>query len=237
VKTITIATPMYGGVCHGAYLKSLISLINILGKNNYRANYIDLANESLITRARNTLTEVFLISGDDYLLFIDSDQGFNADGILKMIQEGVDIIGAAVPMKGINWQSVKNAALNNKEDLSNHTSIYNVNISEEQKKVLKENPSAIAEVDYIGTGLMLISREVFQKLKEFTPSYRSDQLKTGGINYGETVYDFWRTEIDGESNRLLSEDYNFCKMWKLTGGKIYVAPYVKVTHVGTYWFK
>ena len=116
MKSITIATPMYGGVCHGAYLKSILSLTNLLGQKGYRVNYTDLSNESLITRARNTLTELFLRTGNDYLLFIDSDQGFNADGVVKMIEENVDIIGAAVPMKGINWESVKKAVLQNKED-------------------------------------------------------------------------------------------------------------------------
>jgi hypothetical protein len=237
MKSITIATPMYGGVCHGAYLKSILSLTNLLGQKGYRVNYTDLSNESLITRARNTLTELFLRTGNDYLLFIDSDQGFNADGVVKMIEENVDIIGAAVPMKGINWESVKKAVLQNKEDLSNHTAIYNVNISEAQKEEYKKNPNSIVEVDYIGTGLMLISRNVFQSLKEHTPSYRSDQHSSSGIQYGETIYDFWRTEVDPESNRLLSEDYNFCKMWRSIGGKIYLAPYAKVVHVGTYWFK
>jgi hypothetical protein len=237
MKRITIATPMYGGICHGAYLKSILSLVNLLSKNGYIVNYSDIANESLITRARNTLTEIFLRTGNDYLLFIDSDQGFNPDHILKMIEENVDLIGAAVPMKGINWDRVKSAAQNNESNLSKFTSIYNVNISNEQKEILKNNPNKIVEVDYIGSGLMLISRNVFQLLKEKTPSYRSDQMNTGGIAYGETIYDFWRTEVDPESNRLLSEDYNFCKMWKSLGGKIYLAPYAKVVHVGTYWFE
>jgi hypothetical protein len=237
MKSITIATPMYGGICHGAYLKSVFSLVNVLSKKGYTVHYSELSNESLITRARNTLTEMFLRTGDDYLLFIDSDEGFDSQAVVKMIEEGVDLIGAAVPMKGINWERVRSAAKEDKKDLSSFTSIYNVNMSSEQKETLKENPQQIVEVDYIGSGLMLISRNVFQKLKEYTPSYLSDQTSTGGISYGETVYDFWRTEIDPNSNRLLSEDYNFCKMWKSVGGKIYLAPYVKVVHVGTYWFK
>ena len=237
MKTITIATPMYGGICHNAYLKSIFQLMNLLGKKGYIAHFSELSNESLITRARNTLTETFLRTGDDYLLFIDSDQGFNAEGVIRMIDEGVDLIGAAVPMKGINWERVRAAAKADKEDLSKFTSIYNVNISEKQKESLRENPTEIVEVDYIGTGLMLISRNVFQKLKEHTVSYRSDQSSLGGIAYGDTVYDFWRTDVDPESNRLLSEDYNFCKMWRSIGGKIYLAPYIKVVHVGTYWFE
>lgn len=237
MKSITIATPMYGGICHGAYMKSVFSLINILNQKGYAVNFSELSNESLITRARNTLTEMFLRTYNDYLLFIDSDQGFDASAVAKMIEENVDLIGAAVPMKGINWDRVRSAAKEDKEDLSKFTSIYNVNISKEQKEILKNNPGKIVEVDYVGSGLMLIHRDVFQKLKETTPSYRSDQHSTGGIEYGETIYDFWRTEIDPSSSRLLSEDYNFCKIWREAGGKIYLAPYVKVVHVGTYWFK
>lgn len=237
MKSITIATPMYGGICHGAYMKSIFSLMNILGQKGYTINFSELSNESLITRARNTLTEMFLRTYNDYLLFIDSDQGFDAAAVAKMIEENVELVGAAVPMKGINWDRVRVAAKEDKEDLSRFTSIYNVNISNEQKEVLKNNPNSIVEVDYVGSGLMLIHRDVFQKLKEVTPSYRSDQHSTGGIEYGETIYDFWRTEIDPDSNRLLSEDYNFCRTWRNAGGKIYLAPYVKVVHVGTYWFK
>lgn len=237
MKSITIATPMYGGICNGAYFKSMMALVSALSQKKYIVHYSELSNESLITRARNTLTEIFLRTGDDYLLFIDADQGFNADAVVKMIDEGVDLVGAAVPMKGINWERVREAAKQDKQDLSKHTSIFNVNMSLEQKQTLKDNPGNLVEVDYIGSGLMLISRNVFQQLKEHTPSYRSDQMNTGGIRYGETIYDFWRTEIDPSSNRLLSEDYNFCNMWRGIGGKIYLAPYVKVVHVGTYWFE
>lgn len=237
MKGVMIATPMYGGICHGAYLKSILALVNLLTKKGYRVNYSELSNESLITRARNTLTEMFLRTNDDYLLFIDSDEGFDAEQVVRMIEEDEKFIGAAVPMKGINWDRVKAAAKDGREDVSNFTAIYNVNISDDQKAMLRENPGQKVEVDYVGSGLLLIHRDVFQILKEFTPSYRSDQHSTGGISYGETIYDFWRTEIDPESNRLLSEDYNFCRLWKQQGGKIYLAPYIKVVHVGTYWFK
>jgi len=237
MKSIMIATPMYGGICHNSYLKSLFTLKNLLSQKGYTVNYSELSNESLITRGRNTLTEIFLRTGNDYLLFIDSDEGFNAEAIVRMIEEDVDLIGAAVPMKGINWERVKAAAKNGEEDLSKFTAIYNVNISNEQKQKLRENPGQRVEVDFIGTGIMLISRKVFQSLIEFTASYRCDQDNLAGISYGETVYDFWKTSIDPKSRRLLSEDYNFCNMWKAIGGKIYLAPYVRVVHVGTYWFK
>jgi hypothetical protein len=234
---ITIATPMYGGMCTGVYLKSILELIKQLANANHSVNFIDIANESLITRARNTLTETFLRSNSDYLLFIDADEGFEASGVVKMINENVDLIGAAVPMKGINWERVRQAAKEDKPDLDKFTAIYNVNMSNEQRETLKNNPEQIVEVDYIGTGLLLISRNVFETIKKNIKQYRCDQQQVGSIVFGDPIYDFWQAIIDDKSERLLSEDYQFCKLWKETGGKVYLAPYVKVQHVGTYWFK
>lgn len=234
---ITIATPMYGGTCTGIYMKSILQLVKNLANAGHQVHYLDIANESLITRARNTLTELFLRSNSDYLLFIDADQGFDAVAVVKMVEEKVDLVGAAVPMKAINWDRVKKAAESGRTDLEKHTAIYNVNMNQEQKKQLRENPNRLVEVDYIGTGLLLISRNVFETIKKDIKQYRCDQQYIGGIVFGDAIYDFWQTTIDEESERLLSEDYQFCKLWKQSGGKTYLAPYVKVEHVGTYWFK
>lgn len=233
---VFVATPMYGGVCHGQFLKSILSLTLLGAKRGHDIIFTDLYNESLINRARNTLTELFLKTDCEYLLFIDADQGFNAEAVIKMIEEDLDLVGAAVPMKGINWKRVEKAVQDGKTDLNQHTGIYNVNMSPEQREEFLKNPNAIAEVQYIGTGLMLIKRNVLEALKEKVGSYKSDQLQVGTINKGDRIYDFWKTMVDAESDRLLSEDYHFCKLWKEQGGKIYLAPYVKVIHAGTYWF-
>lgn len=234
---IFIATPMYGGVCHGQFLKSILALVLKGKEKGHEITFTDLYNESLINRARNTITELFLRSNYEYLLFIDADQGFDPDGVLRMIDENLDVVGAAVPMKGINWQRVEKAVKEGKTDLAKQTGIYNINMSQEQKDIFLKNPNNIAEVEYIGTGLMLIKRNVLEILKEQVGAYRSDQLEVGTIKKGDTVYDFWKTIVDPKSERLLSEDYNFCKLWKDQGGKIYLAPYVKVVHAGSYIFQ
>ena len=89
---ITIATPMYGGMCSGSFMKSVLDLIKVMADAGHQISFIDIANESLITRARNTLTEIFLRSMSDYLLFIDADQGFESQGVLRMINEGADLV-------------------------------------------------------------------------------------------------------------------------------------------------
>lgn len=237
MSKILIATPMYGGNCSGVFTKSLFALIDLLRANGHEVMYYDLYNESLITRARNTLTAAFLKTDATHLLFIDADEGFAAEGILKMIQEDVGIIGAPVPMKGINWERVRAAAKEDKQDLDNYTGIYNLNIrNKEDLELLKNNPESKIPVHNIGTGLMLIKREVFEQLLDSVETYKSDQPTMYNVERDSIVHNFWTISVD-ENQRLLSEDYNFCKLWKEKGNEVYIAPYARVMHAGSYWFK
>ncbi len=237
MASIMIATPMYGGMCHGIFMKSAIQLFFTLRSNSHTVEFVDIANESLITRARNTLTELFLRSNFDYLLFIDADEGFDAAGILRMLNEDVDIIAAPVPMKGINWDRVKAASKNGIPDLENHTGIWNFNgLSQESIAILSKTKEQILEVNSAGTGLILIKRDVFEQMKPYVDSYRFNQPNDKYFALNEGLYNFWDVSVD-ESGLLLSEDFHFCKIWKQLGGKIYMAPYVNVTHAGTYWFR
>ena len=68
-----IATPMYGGMCAGYYMQSIIQLLTTCQANNIDAHFSFMFNESLITRARNSLTQTFLKTECTHLMFIDSD--------------------------------------------------------------------------------------------------------------------------------------------------------------------
>jgi len=84
------------------------------------------------------------------------------------------------------------------------------------------------EIKHGGTGMMLIKRNVFEKIKSRQNTYQSD--------YGpHKVVEYFKTSV--KDGKLLSEDYELCKEWSEVGGKIYCAPWVEITHVGTYEFK
>lgn len=235
---ITIATPMYGGQCTGVFAKSLAISISILQKAGIAVEFLDLYNESLITRARNTLTHMFLQGDSDYLLFIDADQSFRGEDIIRMVKHDKDIIAAPVPMKSFNWNAIRKAALNNKTDLSQHSGLFNVNfLPGFIESNAKFNLSEPVEVLYAGSGMILIKRGVFERLSESVANYVYDGYPIPQYNLipGKAeMKDYWNTAI--VNNRLLSEDYNFCSMWKNTGGKIYVDLLAKVVHVGTHVF-
>lgn len=233
---VTIATPMYGGQCSGIFAKSLLSATMILNKANIDVSFVDLYNESLITRARNTLTHAFLQSDSDYLLFIDADQSFNGHDIVRMVGYDKDIIAAPVPMKSINWPNVRKAFEKGKEDILPYTGVFNINFLKPLSSESTIKLSEPFEVLYAGTGMMLIKRSVLEKLDPLIQSYRYDgtELPAFGLKPGDYVKNYWYTDI--QDNRLLSEDYTFCNLWRSLGGNIYVDLLAKVVHVGTYHF-
>lgn len=231
-KHIYICTPMYGGQCTGVYVQSLINLIGILGNKGYKTSCAFMFNESLITRARCNMAHQFLQTDADYLFWIDSDIRFRAEDAVKMLEADVDVIGGIYPKKEINWHTVKNAALEGKEDLQKYTGSFVVNLlnNEASLTVRVDEP---CEVSAIGTGFMLIKRDVFEKLKPHTEKYVSDMSHLAG----EEIYGFYLDPIDPESKRLLSEDYFFCHQWRKIGGKVHAAPWCNLGHMGTYLFE
>ncbi len=64
-----VATPMYGGMAHGLYVKSCLDLQATMAKYGIDTKFSFLFNESLITRARNYLVDEFLRSECTHLLF------------------------------------------------------------------------------------------------------------------------------------------------------------------------
>lgn len=226
---------MYGGMCHGSYAKSLFNTMKMLFDKGYEVQFRDMYNNSIITEARDVLTQLFLNSNCEYLFFIDSDQSFKPEDVLRMIEEGKDIIGGVVPKKRINWNSIAGAASHGvpAEALSSYSGEFNLALLPGQAQ--PEDFTKSFEVSHIGTGMMIIKRSVFEKLKDYTKPYTYSSMGVLGISAGDTMNQYWKCEVS-EEGALMGEDVNFCAMWRALGGKVYAAPYAKTTHVGSYEF-
>lgn len=220
---IVVGTPCYGGMMCTEYTKSLLAFNEACLTYDIKLTSIFLGNESLIQRARNSIAHLFLKTDAQYLIFIDADQKFEPNDIAKMIKSKKGIIGGAVPMKGINWEKIRKAALNNKPDLSKLGGIFNVNTLPDHPVIDENTPF---QVRHVGTGFMLIDRQVFDTLKPDVGWYYKDN---------EKVYDFF--QVRNVNHELLSEDYNFCEMYREKGGTVWVAPWCKLGHFGAYCFE
>jgi hypothetical protein len=231
-KSIFIATPMYGGNCSGIFAESLALTFKGLMDLGYTVKYCPLYNESLITRARNILSEVFLRDNSDYLLFIDSDQSFNYLDIHKMILEDKDILGAVVPMKQLNWEVISEAVKMGAPNPQEYSGVFNINIIDNNTLPDLSKPF---EVEYIGTGMMLIKKDVMLNLKNSFLKYKNNSGDFYGVKNGDLINEFFTTSID-EKQHLLSEDFNFCKVAKKQNYKIHAVAYPNIVHAGTYFF-
>jgi hypothetical protein len=244
---IFIATPMYGGMAHGLYIKSCLDLQTSLGQYGIETKFSFLFNESLITRARNYLVDEFLRSENfTHLLFIDSDIHFNPQDVLAMLALDKDVIGGPYPKKSINWSNVALAARKHPDmdprELESLVGEYVFNVVKGTSSFQVTEPLEVLE---IGTGYMMVKREVFDKMKDAYPMihYKPDHVGQAHFDGSRYIHAYFDTVIDskdsitgGGSDRYLSEDYMFCQMWRKIGGKVFLCPWVRTQHIGTYAF-
>ena len=237
-----VATPCYGGLCHALYALGLTQASQVFENNRVLMYMGFMQNESLITRGRNRLTDDFLRTEATHLMFIDADIGFDPNDIIPMIDADKDIICGIYPKKEIDWCRVKEAVDNGvpADQLHEHVGSFVVNFAN-GAKVVEVKPKEPFEIENGGTGFMLIKREVFEKLADKVPEYRNDMftaVESEDPNYKRImIKEFFATSIDEESGgRLLSEDYHFCKLARKNGIQIWAAPWVQLTHCGTYNF-
>ena len=75
---IFIATPCYGGMLTTNYFESCMGLMAQCIQKRIGLQFATIGNESLVTRARNTLVQLFMDDKKEYthLMFIDADIGF-----------------------------------------------------------------------------------------------------------------------------------------------------------------
>ena len=231
--TIAICTPMYGGVAHQVYINSIIRIMDELRMRGYASVLNTVANESLITRARNLLVHNSLkLDNLQGILFLDADQGVDAEDVISLIESGKDIIGVPTPKKSINWKQVQKAALLNRDELNLYSGNFVVEfINNEKVEVSYVDP---VEVKYAGSGLMYISAKVFDDLKPICKTYSNNF--TNGANLSEDIVEYFSTSIVEDTNELLSEDYNFCRLWRSLGNSVWIAPWVTTVHAGSYVF-
>ena len=238
MNKVFICTPMYGGQCFGFYTQSLLQLNNLFRDNNISSMMSFMFNESLITRARNALAHQFLKTDCTHLFFIDADIRFNAADVLPMLAADKDIICGIYPKKEINWQGVKNAldAGVDIDSLKHHTGSFVVNLVGYSGSVTVPINEPV-EIWNGGTGFMIIKREVFEKLADLVPAYTNDVNDLAGNLKADEIKEYFATSIEPGTNRLLSEDYHFCRIWREAGGQIFAAPWAHLSHIGSYVFE
>jgi hypothetical protein len=247
-RKIFVATPMYGGNCHGMYCKSTADLATLCAKYEIQVKFFYLFNESLITRARNYCVDEFMRSDYTHLMFIDSDIGFDPNDVLTMLalmdtedpNNDKHIMCGPYPKKTIAWEKIKRAvdkgfADENPNELERFVGDYVFNPAEGSQQVRLDEPVKVLEG---GTGFMMVTKDAFRKFEEAYPdySYKPDHVRTKHFDGSREIMMYFQALIDEKTKRYLSEDYMFCQWMKEVGVATWMCPWMKLLHTGSYTF-
>lgn len=222
---------MFGGNCTGSYALSLLQGSSHLNQNGVSTIYFMMFNEAIITRARNSAVHEFLKTKATHLMFIDADVVFQARDMMSLLRSDREIICGIYPKKVINWESIKLAVEHGVP--ANKLSLYSAEMPFEllDTKVNLDEP---LEIKAGPTGFMMIRRDVIEKLLPLMSRYQ-DEIRKDNSKEFEWVYEFFKTGTDS-NGKFLSEDYNFCKIVRENNMKVWMAPWVRLAHIGSYTF-
>lgn len=105
-----------------------------------------------------------------------------------------------------------------------------------QKDVhIDTEPGKTFEVRHLGTGFLLVKREVFEKFMKAYPDRWYKASNDPASNVGR-IHDFFKCGVNPETREYDSEDYWFIHDCIAMGYKALICPWVKTTHMGTYSF-
>lgn len=233
-KSLMLATPMYGGNCKGEFARCVMELALVCRDFGVPFNTIFTYNASLITRGRNDLARVFLEGDKSHMIFIDADIVFDPMDVIACLASDHELIGGPYPMKDIDWPWVKDLILAKPDvteaELEDMARMYHFNYFRDQR--MDYDRSQLLEVWNVSTGFMLIARSVYEKIAAKWPerTYITNYAKDMTRGVRNKTYNYFHTDV--EDDELLSEDYYFCKRWREAGGKIWLAPWMKMQHIG-----
>lgn len=240
-----VATPCYGGQLMEPYFRSTVKLMTFFNQHQIPLAFGTIANESLVTRARNVLLAYFLNSDYTHLLFIDADIEFQVEDVLKLYAANKDVAVGAYPKKGVAWQRIKDNVIANPgkqltdKEIAAHGSDYAVNfkfLNREQKSISVEN--GLVKLHDAGTGFMMIKREAILKLLKAYPELKyNNDVNINNNQINDHFYALFDTMIDPVDKRYLSEDYTFCRRWQEIGGDIWLDPSISLNHYGHFCFQ
>lgn len=224
---VMIATPSHDGNVAFAYALGLADAGIHLSIHGWHFEMARVVGSSLIPHARNTLVDIFLKSRCQKLLFVDSDQGWTKDHLIRLLGTNKRIVAGVTPHKrfpiNLNFDPL--------EDHKHHFQDLNNKSQEEFYKFVKKeaDPTGEIEVSRTGTGFVMVDRSVFEIMKDHVPHYlaydNNDQEKHG---------EYFAMGGDGE--RFRGEDWKFCELAKKLKIPIFINSNVILSHQGSYTF-
>ncbi len=208
-----------GKTCSAIHRNSWIKAIPVFHKKNIEIAFRDYYSSDIYL-VRNVIVRgkypedfesEMPFGGMDYdfMMWIDSDNAFNAEDVLRLTSHDVDVVGGVCRMS--MGRDEQNSGKWGYDKNGNKVVALRFPLSKNDK--LPVNEKGLFEVDFIGFSFLLVKRGVFEKIGY--PYFRSRIEK-----------------LNGEP-RVKSEDTSWCLSAKECGYRIFVDLAVEVLHDNT----
>jgi hypothetical protein len=163
---------------------------------------------SVVSRVRNIIVNQFLESDCEHLFMVDSDINFNADDVLRLMA----------------WNQVKPIVAGIGVARKSEKVFFSMLDQDEDGNIVMDK-MGLVKAKRVGTGFIMIRRDVFTSLKESHPEWEYfDQ------NSGKTLHSFFDFKSTPEG--YIGEDYLFCDRAREAGFTVWVDPTIKLGHMG-----
>lgn len=209
-RHVFIALPAYDFKVSLKLAVALAGFTQLAPQHGIEVSIGSICGCSVVSRARNLLVRDFLDSNATDLMFIDSDMTFHPDDILRLMA------WASRPEKSVV------AGVGRTRD-SNR--VYFTTLDQDDDNMLTMDGMGLVRVKHVGTGFMLIRREVLETLVDEHPEWEYLDVKLN--KKLSAVFDFKL-----ENGSYMGEDYLFCNRARKRGFEVWVDPTIKLGHMG-----
>ncbi len=160
---------------------------------------------SRVERARNNVAWAFLSSGYNRLLWLDDDQRFTPEDVLRLLcaSTELDVVGAVYPQK------------HEPLELRFATT----------REFLPAEKWGLIRVDGMGLGFTMVTKAVMQDVADHAPKAKFDGIES-------LMPMIFRARLSDKQEDV-GEDIGFFRDCKERGYDVWVDPAMKIGHIGT----
>jgi hypothetical protein len=247
---ILIATPAFGGQVTTTYCDTLVRLLDHFAEKHPHIRFDHkFLSLSLLPFMRNVFAN--LVMQDEsytHLLFIDADMGFAPSLIEHMIAADKPVIGAIYPHRRFDLETfyalrdeIADPAVAQMVamDYVGAGSVQLVDGAPRSGEIHSASNLVIdgpcIRVRDVGAGILLIRREVFERLKQRYPELWCERIEDtyGKVGITGGVLQCFEPMPD-EHGHYCGEDTSFCRRWgEGCGGEVWAVVTETIAHVGS----
>ncbi|WP_068115235.1 hypothetical protein [Tropicimonas marinistellae] len=204
---LLVATHTHGSFVP-AYVQSLAQLTGQLAAWGIQ-HAVAIVEECFVEVGRDKAAALMLREGFTHLLFIDADIAFEPGDVAALIAADKPLVAGAYRVKSDRGGERYALRMSAGGDCTTNW----------------DADAQAFEADGVGTGFMLIRREVFERMREAMP-----ELAHRDEGADQELWAFF--ELFVKDGVRVGEDYRFCQRWRDLGGKVWVMPGLDLRHYG-----